>query len=269
MGDFMKKIVYIAMLLALFTHISANTDQLKKSYPKAITFIQEELQKSGLNPEQVLIASSKQGWAMGAKVTHNGIRDVVHTDEHCLFAPETGSYSLKDLESTLEKENTERIASYQFIINHEANHALYKHSLKRAFAELADCGISIVTIAGIIHTGIHTATTHLSTFSRTTLHLAALVLEYIALCKTDYMHKGGLLTNAYARMLEQEADDKIRNNDAILKGGITYFKQYKKSNTHTTMSMQIKQFIQDIYETHPTIESRIAALESRIATLKA
>lgn len=268
MEDIMKKIIYMAMLLAVFTHISANTDQLKKSYPKAITFIQEELQKSGLNPEQVFIASSKQGWAMGAKVTHNGIRDVVHTYEHCLFVPETGLYSLKDLESTLEKENSERTASYQFIINHEANHAVYKHSLKRAFAELADCGINIVT-AGIIHTGIHTATTHLSTFSRTTLHLAALILECIALRTTYYMQNGGLLTKIYSRMLEQEADDKVRNNDTILKGGITYFKQYKNSNTHTTVSMQIKQFIQDIYETHPTFESRIAALEKRIATLKA
>src|SRR5690348_16462818 len=121
----MKKLFCLLLSLIIFGTDLAETKKVDLlPYSRAMSFIKEELANCGVNLETVdltFILTSDFDWSVSS---FNG--------KHILYIPynKEEPYSIQKLEDCLTTNNKEMIASYQFIINHEANHILCDHAVK-------------------------------------------------------------------------------------------------------------------------------------------
>lgn len=248
----MKKFLPLLLFLANFGLVQAGSNELEAKYPKAIAFIKQELKQAGLNPEEIQIETFYEWRAYWEIVS----------GKQCICAPQNGPFSLSELEEILASHKNEALLpSYQWVIGHEANHIRLDHTTKAALLhpfgqvihkDSKDCPL-------LTYAGIYSAVSTIG------------VDRTRKLC--DQYYESNPLICHYRRTLEQEADDNVRNDPAILKGGLAYFSFYKniidRKNSSRSFFDRVKQYIQPLFDTHPTIDARIAKIQARIQALEA
>jgi len=253
MKKIIKKFLPLLLFFASFGLVQADSNALENKYPKAIAFIKQELTQYGINPEEIQIESYCE-WQV--------YRTELVRGKHCLRVPEWGHLSLSMLEGILMKNELEwLLPAYQWVIGHEANHIRLDHTTKAAllhpFGQVThkdskDCPL-------LTYAGIYSAVSTIG------------VERTRKLC--DQYYESNPLICSYRRTLEQEADDNVRNDLAVLKGGIEYLSFYKdvldsRKSSHGLFD-RIKQYIQPLFDTHPTFDARIAKIQARIKALEA
>lgn len=250
--DAAKKSIIVCSLIFAYTQLLPNLAKKieKTKYPKAFNFIQQELEKSGVNPHDVIIrGTSPYSWATTSNLF-----------ETYLFVPES---DLIEIENMLtEHPDSTLLNRYRFVINHEANHMRCKHVHKRMIPLMGTIAASIALGKALMYLVQYNSNIINGGKGENLSPLETLLVNYSVRTITTMCSM--LVISYFSRSQEQEADDLTNNDLAVLKGGVKYFEEVKKITDHIADSN-----IRDALSTHPRLSDRIDRLKDRIEILEA
>jgi len=220
----------------------------ESKYPKAFTFIHQELEYAGVDSKAVTIKGvGPYSWATTSTLIGT-----------YLFVPENDLIEIENL--LTEHPNSRLLNRYRFVINHEANHIRHKHLRKRIVPIItALSATSFIQALCAYAVNNNPAVIQADDIQYTFSVKQATIGAAISMIGSLTM----LLTLGYfTRPQEQEADDTTRDDASLLNGGIQYFDEVGKITDHKS-----KPILGDLLSSHPSLQHRIKVLKDRIAVL--